>query len=232
MDLVTRQKEERRQRILEMARRLIGDRGYERVTMRELAEASLVSVPTLYNLFGGKNELLFAAVEAHFTELLGGEERMGGRFGLPRLVNMAKLMSAQTLENVTYSRNLMSFFGGGGAGGVMLREFVSVQLAEQMLCALEQMQSKRQLVAWADAQALAERLASQIIITTFEWSNGQLDDETLEPAMLYGLGVMLLGLARGKSTAQIEALVKANQKKARALDSSRLRASSKASAEV
>ena len=232
MDLVTRQKEERRQRILEMARRLIGDRGYERVTMRELAEASLVSVPTLYNLFGGKNELLFAAVEAHFTELLGSEERMGGRFGLTRLVAMAKLMSAQTLENVTYSRNLMSFFGGGGAGGVMLREFVSVQLAEQMLCALEQMQIKRQLVAWADAQALAERLASQIIITTFEWSNGQLDDATLEPAMLYGLGVMLLGVARGKTAAQIEALVKANQKKARALDSSRLRALSKASAEV
>jgi AcrR family transcriptional regulator len=232
MDLVSRQKEERRQRILEVARRLIGDRGYESVTMRELAEESLVSVPTLYNLFGGKHELLFAAVEAHFTDLLGGEERIGGRSGLQRLVGMAKLMSAQTLASVTYSRNLMSFFGGGGAGGVMLREFVSVQLTQQVLGAIEQMQSKRQLAAWADAQTLAERLASQIIITTFEWSNGHLDDATLEPAMLYGVAVMLLGLVRGKAASEVEALVKGNQKKARVLDADQLHRLSEASAEA
>ena len=38
-----------------------------RQQMRELAEESLVSVPTLYNLFGGKNELLSAVVESYFN---------------------------------------------------------------------------------------------------------------------------------------------------------------------
>ena len=70
MDLVTKQREERKERILEVARRLIADLGYEGITMRELADESLVSVPTLYNLFGGKNELLFAAVESHIDGLL------------------------------------------------------------------------------------------------------------------------------------------------------------------
>ena len=46
MDLVTRQKEERKQRILDVARLLIADRGYEGVTVRDLAEKSLVSVTT------------------------------------------------------------------------------------------------------------------------------------------------------------------------------------------
>ena len=40
------------------ARRLIGERGYDAVTMRDLAEHGLVSVPTLYVLFGSKSELL------------------------------------------------------------------------------------------------------------------------------------------------------------------------------
>ena len=77
MDLVTQQREERRQRILEVARLLMADRGYDGVTMRELAEKSLVSVPTLYNLFGGKNKLLFAAVESYFLDLMRNAERAG-----------------------------------------------------------------------------------------------------------------------------------------------------------
>ena len=60
MDLVSKQREERKQRILEVGRRQIAAHGFDGVTMRELAEESLVSVPTLYNLFGGKNELLSA----------------------------------------------------------------------------------------------------------------------------------------------------------------------------
>ena len=50
MDLVTKQREERKRRILEVARQLIAKHGYDGVTMRDLAEKSLVSVPTLYNL--------------------------------------------------------------------------------------------------------------------------------------------------------------------------------------
>jgi AcrR family transcriptional regulator len=45
---------ERRQRILGAARRLVAERGYEALTMRELAQVSRVTVPTLYNLIGGK----------------------------------------------------------------------------------------------------------------------------------------------------------------------------------
>ena len=79
LDLVSNQREERRQRILDVARRLIAERGFEGVTMRELAEQSLVSDPTLCNLFGGENELLFAAVEAYFLGMLGRADPTGGK---------------------------------------------------------------------------------------------------------------------------------------------------------
>jgi len=69
---VTEQKLERRARILAAARELIAQRGYEALSMRELAAHCRVSVPTLYNQFGGKQALLAAAVESHFAGLLAG----------------------------------------------------------------------------------------------------------------------------------------------------------------
>ena len=44
--LLDQQMAERRQRILDAARGMIGERGYEGLTMRDLAEASRVTVPT------------------------------------------------------------------------------------------------------------------------------------------------------------------------------------------
>jgi len=210
MDLVTRQREERRQRILEVARLLIADHGYEGVTMRELAEKSLVSVPTLYNLFGGKNELLFAAVESSFNRLLGGGDRSGGEEGLPKLLSLIETVSRETVRHAAYMRALMGFFGGPGASAGLL-ETVARELASQLVEALEQMQRQRQLAAWVNPQALSERITGQLTILTFEWSQRLLSDAGLRSALLYGTGVLLLGLARGKAAGEIERLVRKHQ---------------------
>jgi AcrR family transcriptional regulator len=210
MDLVTKQREERKQRILEVARLLIADQGYEGVTMRDLAEKSLVSVPTLYNLFGGKNDLLFAAVESYFVDLVGNAALVDAEEGLSKILSLTETLGRETPRHAAYARSLMGFFGNvSDAGG--LHEFVASQLTNELVAALEQMQKKRQLAVWADPRALGERLASQISITTFEWARNQLSDEGLRGALLYGAGVTLLGLARGKARAKLERLVRKHQ---------------------
>lgn len=55
--------EARRRQILEAARGLIETRGYDALTMRNLANESRVTVPTIYNLIGNKEQVLFEAVE-------------------------------------------------------------------------------------------------------------------------------------------------------------------------
>jgi len=210
MDLVTKQREERKQRILDVARLLIADRGYKGVTMRELAEKSLVSVPTLYNLFGGKNELLFAAVESYFQRLLWGGDRSGTEEGLSKLLSLIETVSRETVRHAGYMRALMGFFGGPGASAGLL-ELVERELTSQLVEGLEQMQRQRQLAAWVDPQALSERLTGQLTIVTFEWSQRHLSDAGLRGAMLYGTGTLLLGLARGKAAGEIERLVRKHQ---------------------
>lgn len=210
MDLVSKQREERKQRILEVGRRLIAAHGFDGVTMRELAEQSLVSVPTLYNLFGGKNELLSAVVESYFAKLMGSALRRPTGEGLPRIFAVCRLLSVHLPQNAEYARSLMTFsLGSSGSSPVL--EFVASELAHEFGLALEQMQGRRQLVAWVDGEALAERLASLVLMVTFEWGNRQLSDEALEAAMLFGAASMLLGFGRGKAAAELEAAVREHQ---------------------
>jgi AcrR family transcriptional regulator len=215
MDLVTRQREERKARILEAARRLIAECGYEAVTMRELAEQSLVSVPTLYNFFGSKTELLFAAVESYFTNLISGipgpeVESIDPGEGLSRIISLAETLGRETPRHAAYARSLMVFLSSDSDTGG-LHDLVTGGLTIQLEEALVEMQRKRQLVAWADPRAVGECVASQITMTTFDWARHQLSDDALPDAMLYGVGVTLLGLSRGKAATELEDLVRKHQ---------------------
>src|SRR3569623_1888833 len=64
MSLFDEHKAERRERILAAARTLVAERGYEGLTMRDLARAAKVSVPTLYSLFGSKDAIIVTELEA------------------------------------------------------------------------------------------------------------------------------------------------------------------------
>jgi AcrR family transcriptional regulator len=211
VDLVSRQREDRKERILEAARQLIAERGYEAVTMRDLAEHGLVSVPTLYVLFGSKQELLLAAVESYFTDLLDKVEVFTSEHGLSRILSLAETLSRETPRHAAYARSLMDFMGTASESGG-LNDLVMHQLSDEITAALSQMKKKRQLAAWADLRPLGDRLAGQMSMTTFAWARHQLSDESLRGAMLYGTSVTLLGLSRGQAKKILEALVREHQR--------------------
>src|SRR5262245_6474359 len=77
MSLFDEHKAERRARIGKAARQLIAERGYEGLTMRDLAQKARVAVPTLYNLFGSKDAILIAELEAHANHV-ASQLRLGG----------------------------------------------------------------------------------------------------------------------------------------------------------
>ncbi|MEM1403623.1 MAG: TetR/AcrR family transcriptional regulator [Pseudomonadota bacterium] len=61
-------KQKRREQILEGARALLLEGGYDAFTTRKLAERSGVSVPTIYNLIGGKEDVLSALIASSERE--------------------------------------------------------------------------------------------------------------------------------------------------------------------
>ena len=60
---------ERQAHILATARQMLAELGYNGMTMRNLAERAGVVPATLYNLYGGKDELMLAALDGQLRQL-------------------------------------------------------------------------------------------------------------------------------------------------------------------
>jgi AcrR family transcriptional regulator len=65
-----RKKQQTRQLIAETARRLFSERGFERVTVAEIARAAEVSEQTVFNYFPTKEDLVYWRMESFEEELL------------------------------------------------------------------------------------------------------------------------------------------------------------------
>jgi AcrR family transcriptional regulator len=70
-----REKEEIRRKILDAARELFASEGYERVTMRRIAEAIEYSPTTIYLHFEDKDDLVRALCHADFGHLLDAMQK-------------------------------------------------------------------------------------------------------------------------------------------------------------
>src|SRR5919201_710943 len=65
-----RKKQQTREHIAETARRLFGERGFERVPVAEVARAADVSEQTVFNYFRTKEDLVYWQLESFEQELL------------------------------------------------------------------------------------------------------------------------------------------------------------------
>ena len=63
---------ERRQQLIEVARALFAERGYEGTAVEEVAQRAGVSKPVVYEHFGGKEGLYAVVVDREMTALLDG----------------------------------------------------------------------------------------------------------------------------------------------------------------
>ena len=78
-----RKKQRTRQLIVDAARELFSEHGFERVTVAQVARAAEVSEQTVYNYFPTKEDLLYSRLESFEAELLGAiREREPGESAL------------------------------------------------------------------------------------------------------------------------------------------------------
>src|SRR4051812_37855231 len=70
-----RKKQRTRQLIAETARRLFHERGFERVTVAEIAREAEVAEATVFNYFPTKEDLFYSRLEAFEDELLDAIRR-------------------------------------------------------------------------------------------------------------------------------------------------------------
>jgi AcrR family transcriptional regulator len=115
-----------RREILDAASQLFVEEGFQRVTMRRIAERIEYSPTTIYLYFKDKNELLAAVCEATFSQLAAKLERLQNASGTPlgKLRDALRTYVDFGLANpnqytVAFLRPMPGERGAdGGAGGV------------------------------------------------------------------------------------------------------------------
>lgn len=210
MSLFEEHKAERRTRILAAARTLIAARGYDGLTMRELARASRVSVPTLYNLFGGKGALLHGELEETFGRIVAAMEQTTGASYLARAFTGCEAANRELLAVPRYSRELVHLFLASPNTRVLRRAMADRYVA-MMTENLRRAQAAGELAPWVDPATLAPRVYGHYMQVMVEWARGDLTDDQLCTAALYGQGLLLLGVAEGRARRDLERRVRALQ---------------------
>ena len=204
---------ERRERILTAAREIIGERGYEALTMRDLARAGRVTVPTIYNLIGSKEDVLFAAVEEQTAEFVAGIERIKAKTAADQVLELVNAVVRELLRLPRYYRSLPQLLYTSDAASPAQAE-VSRALGRQLARAVDGLRECGDLVDWVDRRALVDRMGADLAYTSLQWAGGQLSRQGLRAASLYGVCLILMGVVQGESRAEFERVAREAQPRA------------------
>jgi AcrR family transcriptional regulator len=210
MNLMDQQKKERGERILEATRELLAERGYAAVTVRELALRCGVSVPTLYNRFGGKDELIAEAVRTQFSEVLGSVDGDGEPIGHRRLMALIGRMADGVVGLPDYNRSLLQAFSQVRETGA-IHEGLAQELVSAIVIQLNEMKRRRQLGDWVEPGVLSAQIATACIAATMTWSARVVSDAGLKPFMEHSVGLLLVATTRGASREDLLERVKRAQ---------------------
>jgi len=211
MSLFEEHKAERRARILAAARELVAERGYAGLTMRDLAQASRVSVPTLYNLFGGKQGLLLGELQEIFTAVVQGLEQARARSFVERALATCDAGDRALLAAPGHSRELILLFLTTSDETGPLRRATAEQYTDLMAGILRDGRAAGELADWVDPSVLSRRMFAHYTQAMIEWAQGELDADEFHDATRFGLCAMLLGFASGAAVRELRRRLEALQ---------------------
>ena len=152
----TERQTRRREAILGAARKLIGERGFEGVTMRDLAKESGVTPKTLYHQFESKEKLLQTAVEERFRYVYQTIDEAQIERGIDRLFFIVDTVASTTAEHREYAKALAPMMNRGietGIGAVRKAAYrrAVLQIAEES-----------EIEDWINLELLADIIYRQV----------------------------------------------------------------------
>jgi len=146
----------RRENILAAARKLISEKGYDGVNMRDLARESGVAPKTLYHQFENREKLLRTAVEERFRYIYQMIDEVQIDNGVDRVFHIIDRIAEITTDNAAYARALVPLFGADQD-----RRFAAICM-QTYRRALDQLAADRSLAEWVDIDVLALTLFRQM----------------------------------------------------------------------
>lgn len=184
-------KEQRRRQIVRAARRLMQETGQTGFSMRALADRADVSIATPYNLFGSKQAVMYAVLDADLAAYQKRLERLQSNEleVFFRAVSVAATLYGK--EPNFYQAVLFAVYHDGGT------EFRSIFGGPRHAIWKHMVTSAMEagvLEETVEPNTYAISLASNFSSSIMEWANGALSLKEMEARAHYGFAVALRGV--------------------------------------
>jgi AcrR family transcriptional regulator len=213
-------KEQRRRQIVRAARVLMQKTGKTGFSMRALADEAGVSIATPYNLFGSKQTVMFAVLDADLQQYLDRLERLRADEIDVFFKAVSLTSSLYASEPNFYRAVLFAAYNGGGTKfrsifdgprHAMWKRLVTNGMDADVIC--------REV----DPTAFAINLGYIFFSCILEWVNNVISLEEMEAKVQYGFAISLHGVATEFSDARLWERVKTTQRRVTTLHNKRFK---------
>ena len=166
----------RRASILEATRDLLSKHGYDGTTVRDVAELAGVAKGTLYNIYGGKDELIFAAVNDVRADVFDRTMDLGPSPGIDIILKSNEAVCEEVVRTPLYTEAISRALFGPSPAKMLIPSLVEFPINRtrdelDMAILLGQIEKFRRqgyivLLAWGGANffySIAEKLIDQLL---------------------------------------------------------------------
>lgn len=199
MGLRAENMEKRRQRILAAAQALIDRAGIEAWSMRKVARAADVSVTTLYNLFGSKDEIRAALCNDFFHDL----DRDLADTPLDRPLERARAIVTVGVDHVVAEAEMTRPAVLAAEQGPAEEDPATPLAIGMQREALQAAMDRGLLHDDLRADLLAAEVYAGFHRAALGWARGEIDAADFRNRALYALTVCLLAAATEKTRAEL-----------------------------
>lgn len=204
---------ERRRIVLAATRRLIADCGIDGFSMRTLARQAGVSTPTLFNIYGTRENLISQAVfDAFYVGI--GESVTDAPETLSQLEAYIAWTGEQIIELGNYVDAIVASYFSRQAGNP-IRLVLQRETEAPYARYLEAVKKRGNLSKHAKIPFVTRIIANQIFASMHEWSMGELSDDALPERLRLSVLFNTQAVVRGSEFEEVTGkLVLASKSKA------------------
>lgn len=195
-----RGKAERRVRIVDAAAELLQGGGIDALTMRALSDRAGVSVPTIYNLIGGRDEVLVAVLD-RWSTVFDAEQATLAADPVDRCFDLGDRIVATFTMHPVIARSIIA----EGLAPMLADADTPVlrRYALALWVAIVEGGEQGDIDDTTSAELLVEHIVSVTAVRFFGWATSDPGDDPdgalLRAAVQHGMALALSGVTRGSA---------------------------------
>lgn len=204
---LTPRQEERRHRILKVARQMVAENGYGGMVMSEVAELAKVSPTTLYNLYNTKDELLLEALRDFMVssyQQVGALSEVGP--GWKYLLNVMEYGAALRTSEPAYGEAITDALLRARQGDP-LTELLLHSVRQDFLHSLTKMAARGELRKGVDREHLATLLLGNYWSTFMMMNKGLESISRMKVSLMVNVLSLLITSSQGGAREELERIL-------------------------